>query len=411
MAKIDRFKLLDVSQRIHLQYIVQSPLIETDHLPRVIKCQTYAKRVQGAGGEIAVVRDVTDNRYFYSGLQTCGSVWACPVCASKIAQGRADEIGRALDNYSTLFPESTQLMLSLTVPHVRSDSFIDVRDRISRGLRGMRGARSKVRTTWGDVLERFQGDGTITCFEPLWSELNGWHNHAHMLLCVRGSLSDADIQWIHDVLTSEWIRYAGKGLSKKQRADMVRHSLKISRVKTWNDYLGKLHQQHASDEQIKACADAVSQSWRVQHEIALSHIKKGRSGSLSPFDMLRVIAQSTGPDSQKIFNFYGALFAEYADAQKGKRQIYFSKNFKEFLGIAEKSDDQIIDEQETKEMKNTEVVAVIDRKTWHEILSEGWRGTILDLLNEGKADSFQEALDHCRANRFKRKHQKMRKAG
>ena len=38
--------------------------------------------------KVDVMRDKSHGKAFFRGLQTCSSVWACPVCAAKIAERR-----------------------------------------------------------------------------------------------------------------------------------------------------------------------------------------------------------------------------------------------------------------------------------------------------------------------------------
>ena len=45
-----------------------------------------------------VVIDTPDGRRAgFGGLVTCGSVWACPVCAAKVATKRAEDLAAVLD--------------------------------------------------------------------------------------------------------------------------------------------------------------------------------------------------------------------------------------------------------------------------------------------------------------------------
>jgi hypothetical protein len=55
----------------------------------------------------------------YSGLASCGSVWACPQCAAKIATRRADDLSkvmRAVDKAG-----GSAFLLTLTMRHSRGD--------------------------------------------------------------------------------------------------------------------------------------------------------------------------------------------------------------------------------------------------------------------------------------------------
>src|SRR5665811_2290520 len=53
-------------------------------------------RVRQGGQQIQVLKSTEHKTASYSGLQTCGSVWRCPVCAAKIAERRRVEIQAAM---------------------------------------------------------------------------------------------------------------------------------------------------------------------------------------------------------------------------------------------------------------------------------------------------------------------------
>lgn len=386
MASTDAYILQGVSQEIHIHNMQGMP--DSEHAPRICGCHSYRK----PGASVTLHRS-PDNQVFYSGLQTCGSVWACPVCAGKITQGRADEIRQAIDLWAVREPDGFTAMLTLTIPHTADQPFLTVRTRLKNGLRDMKRAISKSRPTWRDLDIRH----TITSIEPVLGS-NGWHIHFHILLFFAVQV---DLDEVRRVILNEWIHYAGAGLTAKQKADMYLHSVDLVRCKSWNDYLAKLALQKASDDEIKACRAAFSMSWQVNHEIAFSHVKRGRAASLSPFDILRLLADLSpySPDYKAIKKFYSEKFWEYAKAQKGQRYVYFSKGFKALLGLAEKTDDEILAETDESEMEKSTVIAVIEPQVWHEILANGWRGELLRKIESGL--NFDQAMIELRATVFR----------
>ena len=54
------------------------------------------------------------------GLQTCGSVWTCPVCAAKIAERRRVELLDAMEMHKA--QGGAVSLLTLTTPHQRGDN-------------------------------------------------------------------------------------------------------------------------------------------------------------------------------------------------------------------------------------------------------------------------------------------------
>ncbi|WP_439952633.1 hypothetical protein, partial [Escherichia coli] len=59
-------------------------------------------------------------------------------------------------------------------------------------------------------------------------------------------------------------------------------------------------------------------TWSLDRELSKTHIKVGKNDSLTPFDLLREYLHT---EDKKYLN----LFKEYAEALKGKNQIYWSR--------------------------------------------------------------------------------------
>src|SRR5438034_4835059 len=59
------------------------------------------------------------NTYYYMDIASCGSAWACPVCASKIRAHRASEVSRAV--VAALAKGWSVLFVTRTIPHTAED--------------------------------------------------------------------------------------------------------------------------------------------------------------------------------------------------------------------------------------------------------------------------------------------------
>jgi hypothetical protein len=57
---------------------------------------------------------IKDGSAYYSGLETCGNVWLCPVCSAKIHHRRASELRDALASCRSTNPDA-----SLSAPRPR----------------------------------------------------------------------------------------------------------------------------------------------------------------------------------------------------------------------------------------------------------------------------------------------------
>lgn len=108
-----------------------------------------------------------------SNLQTCGSVWVCPVCNHKIQTARCDEVRTMLEHckehgWGVVFATHT-------VRHNRRESLLDV--------------RHMANTIWSAVathrvVRRMKSIvgiiGYLRATEVTWSKANGWHVHYHV---------------------------------------------------------------------------------------------------------------------------------------------------------------------------------------------------------------------------------------
>ena len=103
------------------RYAMQS--IAKDLLPKERVSTCLRMRIKKRGEEccesIKVWQHLDTGRAFYSGLAVCGSVWVCPVCASKISERRKSELHKAI----TVHKQSGGflVMVTLTIRHKRID--------------------------------------------------------------------------------------------------------------------------------------------------------------------------------------------------------------------------------------------------------------------------------------------------
>jgi hypothetical protein len=96
-----------------------------------------------------------------------------------------------------------------------------------------------------------------------------------------------------------------------------------------------------------------------------------KASSRTPFQLL---ADSTAGDGQA-----GALFVEYVEAFKGKRQLYWSPGLRDKLGMAdEKTDEEILAEEEAEQAEpDTELMGTLRFEDWRLVLSRDARGEVL----------------------------------
>lgn len=276
---------------------------------RLAKCH----RIRRAESVVEVRASEEHGRAFYAGLQTCGLVWLCPVCAPKIQAYRAAELALAIEQAQDqgLVVE----LVTFTAPHSRSDSLADLEERAGKAFRSMTNGRPyrRLSAELGIV-------GSVSAGELTWGELNGWHPHRHTLRFRKAgpAMGSRHKLAAHDLeIFGLW------------RSAVERHGLGRADVRGFSVEDGS----RASEYVQKMATEAVRFRWGTEDEMARSHTKRGRFGNLTPFDFLRMGA--AGAEGA-----WGRLWREYAAAYKGKTQLRWSPGLRNLLGVTETATDE-----------------------------------------------------------------------
>lgn len=255
------------------------------------------------------------------GVVTCGSVWTCAVCATRKAALRYQLVLEGVDRWSAKHPigkvfkeldsqgfrfhtrdccgyrEGASFLLETrTVKHGLGDSLAELGGNMRRARNWFKGHRryKAARALAGAV-------GTIRA-EELTHGRNGWHPHEHELWFCERELAEGTRSLLEYELAELW-----------QEA-CTRHGLPEPTIA--NGYT--LRPQEGENAAYVA-------KWGLPEEIALSVVKTGREGGRSPWDLLEAAAKG-GQEA-------GRLWLEYAEAQKGARQLHWSRGLKRLLGL------------------------------------------------------------------------------
>lgn len=338
-------------QRFALQSVARSLFPKS----RIDKCL----RLRQKGQEIQVLQSIQHKTASFSGLQTCGSVWRCPVCSAKIAERRRGEIIAAMAAHKAA--GGCVNMLTLTAPHQVKDNLADLLQKQAKALN----------TFWKDrqskaVFAEMGVIGQIRALEVTHgrksAQNNGWHPHYHVLqfggACV--NLARFDAIQMKDWQVRLYLRWANAcklaGLGEPSYA----HGLKL-------------------DDGSKA-AKYVSK-WGLEDEMTKGHTKKALHGE-TPFDFLRsYLADKT--DKQA-----AALFMEFATTFKGKRQLHWSAGLKKRFAIGEKTDEELASVQDDF----ARVLGTITLDQWRDVLAVDGRVNVLLLAASGGWDAVMAYL-------------------
>ena len=296
---------------------------------------------------------------YYRGLQVCGSVWSCPVCASKITERKRQELVQVIDQHTAT--GGGVMLLTLTVPHTWEDRAFKVADGLLEAYRA-----------FGQGMGRWTGFvpgylGSVRSLEVTHTA-NGWHPHLHVLVVTAERLTDVQRLMLSDELHYRWNAAAmRKGFGQLHRV----HGLRLDDGSKAGNYAAK---------------------WGIPEELTKAHVKQGRRGdSRTPWALLADYTLNADRDA-------GRLFREFAEAFKGKSQLHWSRGLRALFGLdAEKTDEQL-SEEVTQEQD--ELAARIGPADWALIRRHELRGLVLELLR----DSDWSAVVHL-LSKFKEKNE------
>lgn len=330
------YKLLDEASRV-----LWSPKKGKDQ-NRTCKCNKV--RIDT---DVKLLRD-DSGRTFYSGLMQCGSVWNCPVCSRKINEYKATEMRQAftaaLDNKDNIE------LLTFTFPHSINQS-------LEVNLKKLSQARQHF---WRSAIaKKFRNAGyigRIDSFEITHGS-NGWHPHVHAIVFSNQKTKASHFK---DQLLKQWIKSLYKfELANSLELKGIERSLDIRNGSKAGEYVCKF----GSDGDSKLTKDGSKNiHWDMADETTKAHIKTGRNGSLTPFDMLRLSSSLT---DEKEIKSYRKLFREYSTCMKGKSQIRWSKGLRDYYDVDPSLSDEeiVLLQNETASLK-----AVITKPEWNTLI-------------------------------------------
>lgn len=341
-------------ERFALQSVARSILPKS----RTAKCLRLRQR----GRDVEIHRSLSGDRAVYGGLQTCASVWCCPVCAAKIAERRRHELVAAVAAWRAM--GGAVYLYTLTHPHTREDALETLLQAETKALIRFWGHR-QVRVLWASVGMV----GHVRAWEVTNGRRgtqNGWHPHFHILIFCRP-------------------------LSKPERLQ-----LQASLFPYWSDACAAAGLARPDPKRVRLDdgqrAARYASKWGLEDEMTKAHVKRGRLGGETPFDLLRA-AFADPKDRQARL-----LFAEYAAAYQGKRQLVWSRGLRDLLDLgADVSDQEIAESQED----HLYLLGRITVEQWRLVLRADLRGELLELARSGGWEAVSRCLSSLESHQVR----------
>ncbi|MEK6438751.1 protein rep [Pseudonocardia sp. T1-2H] len=314
-------------------YRVRRRLWDLSSLARVRACGRVSH--SDAGGPGLRITEGPDGRRAagLSGLQTCGSVWACPVCARKIGARRAEDLRAVVSACAA--EGGGGALVTLTMRHHAGLRLADCWDALSYAWGRVTSGRAYSRETttfgmlgWSRVVEVTHG-------------ASGWHVHVHALVLFDSPVSD---DLLFELAGAWWDRWE-KALARRGLSGL-------------RDSGGLDARQIAMNAES---ADLVAGYFtKVAYEITGGVIKDGRYGNRSPFAILRDgLATGLADDLE--------LWWEWEEVSRGRRQLTWSKGLREWAGlhVEEKTDEEVAAED-----LGSDDLIMLPVRTWEAVRHE-----------------------------------------
>ena len=326
-------------------------LLPTDRVAACLRRQAYlAEQI-----EIRYRPDV--QAAHYRGLQTCGSVWHCPICAAKISERRREELAGLVEKH--IAAGGSVWMTTYTIRHKRYDNLADLLQRFLEARRRVRQGRRGI--AW---RRDYQVIGTVSVLEVTWSKENGWHPHVHEL--VFSAAADFDPDAFDQAVRPLW-----REAARSQGLKMNGHGFQVDRTYgAVADYIAKYGHEPAKEP------------WGVEAEMSKGHLKRGRAERhYTPFALLDAIAD--GHDR------LAPRWQEYANVFKGRKQLNYSPGLKAFYAEAETDDAELAAQGETSEALT--LVQLLPWQ-WGMVVEANVRGGLLELARLGNVGEIVAGL-------------------
>lgn len=278
---------------------------------------------------VGVYRTVDGSGASMTGLNRCGEIWTCPVCAAKISEERRRELSAALVRH--VGNGGAAYLLTLTFPHEADHKLAELLGKLTKARQKLQNSRQ-----WKTAMIDAGRIGSVAALELTASQENGWHPHVHMLIFAdpQGLREGEPINEKGDLeshvireLRSTWINILIKtGLGDGEKInDMIAHSFNVRGGNQAAEYIAK----YGRDER-----------WGQSSELTKTYAKigsAGEHGGMMHFTPFQLLAWAANGDAWAI-----AKFHEYAEAIRGKRAITWTPGLKKALNLgADRTDEEI----------------------------------------------------------------------
>ncbi|MFG2776215.1 protein rep, partial [Streptomyces sp. NPDC048350] len=323
-------------------------------LRRIVWSITGVKRLTACGKVLAhdsekvTLKLSPDGVAYAAGLCVCANIWLCPVCSAKIRAGRADEIARGVAAH--ILSGGSSWMVTFTVRHARDHALAELLNALNDAFRRLgNGKAAQGETT------RTGKVGTINAREITYGR-NGWHPHLHVIVLFEAEPKPEALMQMMTRWQRIWLRWSEKHGFPANAQNGVKWD-RVVTAKGAGEYIAK----------------AQDSGKHIGNEVARGDLKKGKLGSLTPFELVEYFGK-TG-DLAAV-----DLWHEYEKATKGKAAISWSRGLKARL-LGDETDPT--DEDLAGAEQHGTEVAELPEASWKTIVRHGIEAEVFEAIERG----------------------------
>ncbi|MBW2011199.1 MAG: hypothetical protein JRI32_06020 [Deltaproteobacteria bacterium] len=271
-------------------------------------------------------------------------------------------------------PCNTILMVTFTTPHHQDQSLsevLQIQDKTIRRMKNQKQSSRKTYKVYQTIMDEIGFVGSVTGRDTTFGQ-NGWHPHRHeAYFTVKATLED--LKKVRINLTVAFAKSFVKcGGTINDLGVFFKRAVVIDQVNEKDfhrvsGYITKVDHAH----------------WTVAKEVTKGLSKTAKNGNITPFGMLAVIR--SGHEQSGLYSF---KFMEFAMTMKGKRSIFYSKGLKLFLGTHWKTDEEIMQENDSM----SDLYAILENGDFQQIVDQELLGEVLTWTENRSPSEFYEAF-------------------
>lgn len=338
-------------------------------LRNVVKEISRIKRLRNCGnvlGRAVAVQKLSSGAPAYGGLESCSSVWSCPVCSSKIAAYRQTQLSQLMEKANS--DGKFVSMMTLTQRHNNGQKLDFLWESLSDAWKYTVSCK-KYRV----FKEQIGLVGYVRAVEVTHGA-NGWHVHTHIL-------------FITDKPIDSLIFYQrGQGM-RKTPYPLEEFKLKDLFIQRWGERLAKrgigfdsrigIDLQQAKKGTEKILSAYIGKVFgNISAEMTLGNFKKARKkDNRTPFQILADIRTYGDMQDVNIWHIWEKF-------STGKRQLIWSRGLKDYADI----EDLLTDEEVLSQDTVRETLFFINRNDWKFLIESAIGAKLLDIIQHYRVE-------------------------